>query len=151
MTSPTESKFAVLRPDQIAAHDRGGGARTTPLHLANQQYVYPTPLGSRSGGATTFINGITEFAPGARIPFHSHNCEESVMLLAGRAVLDIDSEVHELKPFDTTFIPPDVPHRFRNISETEAMKILWIYASPAATRTVVETGETRPISAEHAG
>lgn len=40
---------AVLRPDQIKSHDRGGGARTTPL-------VGPAV------GASAFINGITEFA-----------------------------------------------------------------------------------------
>jgi quercetin dioxygenase-like cupin family protein len=136
-TTPTPARPAVLRPDQIKSHDRGGGARTTPL-------VGP------SVGSSTFINGITEFGPGAAIPFHSHNCEESVMLLSGDAWLDIESEVHELKPMDTTFIPPNVPHRFRNRSQTEPMKILWIYASAQATRTLVETGETRFVSAEHA-
>ncbi len=137
MEQPAGRTFAVLRPDRIAAHDRGGGARTTPL---------VTP----SIGTTSFINGMTEFAPGARIAFHSHNCEESVVLLEGHAYLDIDGEVHELNPLDTTFIPPNVPHRFRNRSETETMKILWIYASSQATRTLIETGETRPIAAEHA-
>jgi len=136
-TTDTPVRPAVLRPDMIKSHDRGGGARTTPL-------VGP------SVGASTFINGITEFGPGAAIPFHSHNCEESVMLLSGHAYLDIESEVHELKPHDTTFIPPNVPHRFRNRSQTEPMKILWIYASAQATRTLVETGETRFVSAEHA-
>ena len=87
---------------------------------------------------------------GTAIPFHSHNCEESVVLLSGHAYLDIDGEVQELKPLDTTFIPPNVPHRFRNMSDTEPMKILWIYASVNATRTLVETGETRPVAAEHA-
>lgn len=134
MTAPV--KYAVLRPDQISSHDRGGGARTTPL-------VMP------SMGATGFINGITEFGPGAAIPFHSHNCEESVMLLSGEAYLDIADEVQDLKPMDTTFIPPNVPHRFRNKSSTEPMKILWIYASVHATRTLVDSGETRPIAAEH--
>ncbi len=136
-TTPTAAKHAVLRPNQIKSHDRGGGARTTPLVLP-------------SVGATTFINGITEFAAGTKIPFHSHNCEESVVLLEGHAYMDIDGEVHELKPLDTTFIPPNVPHRFRNKSDTEPMKILWIYASVNATRTLVETGETRPVAAEHA-
>lgn len=127
---------AVLRPDQIKSHDRGGGARTTPL-------VSPAV------GASAFINGITEFAPGTAIPFHSHNCEESVMLLAGDAILDIDGQEHTLKPLDTTWIPPNVSHRFRNLSSTQPMKILWIYASANATRTLTETGETRPVSAEH--
>jgi quercetin dioxygenase-like cupin family protein len=130
------ASHAVLRPDQIKAHERGGGARTTPLVLP-------------SVGATTFITGITEFAPAAAIPFHSHNCEESVVLLEGHAYLDIAGEVHELRPLDTTFIPPNVAHRFRNRSETEGMKILWIYASTQATRTLVDTGETRPVAAEH--
>jgi quercetin dioxygenase-like cupin family protein len=133
----TAIKHAVLRPDEITSHDRGGGARTTPLVLP-------------SIGASTFINGITEFSPGTAIPFHSHNCEESVMLLSGHAYLDIAGEVHELKPLDTTFIPPNLPHRFRNMSDTEPMKILWIYASVNATRTLVDTGETRAVSAEHA-
>jgi quercetin dioxygenase-like cupin family protein len=135
MNAPA-AKHAVLRPDQLKSHDRGGGARTTPLVLP-------------SVGATGFINGITEFAGGTAIPFHSHNCEESVMILSGNAYLDIADEVHELKAMDTTFIPPNVPHRFRNRSETEPMKILWIYASVNATRTLTDTGETRPVAAEH--
>jgi quercetin dioxygenase-like cupin family protein len=127
---------AVLKPDQIKSHDRGGGARTTPL-------VSPAI------GATGFINGITEFGPGVAIPFHSHNCEESVMLLSGNAVMDCEGQEYVLKPFDTTWIPPNVSHRFRNLSNTEPMKILWIYASPNATRTLTETGETRMVSVEH--
>jgi quercetin dioxygenase-like cupin family protein len=131
------ASYAVLRPEQMASHDRGGGARTTPL-------VIP------SVGEASFINGITEFAGGAAVPFHSHNCAESVMLLSGRACLDVAGATHELKPFDTTYIAPNLSHRFRNLSSTEPMKILWIYARPDATRTLTETGETRPISIEHA-
>jgi len=121
----------------MASHDRGGGARTTPL-------VVP------SVGEASFINGITEFAGGAAVPFHSHNCAESVVLLSGRGCLDVAGAAHELKAFDTTYIAPNVSHRFRNLSSTEPMKILWIYSRPDATRTLTETGETRPIAIEHA-
>jgi quercetin dioxygenase-like cupin family protein len=128
----------VLRPSEIKSHDRGGGARTTPL-------VSPAI------GAQGFINGITEFGPGTRIPFHSHNCEESVLLLEGDAMLDIEGqEPVRLQPLDTTWLPANLSHRFRNLSDTQPMKILWIYASPQATRTLTETGETRPVAAEHA-
>ena len=137
MSTDTALKARVLRPTEIKSHDRGGGARTTPL-------VSPAI------GAKGFINGITEFAPGAAIPFHSHNCEESVVLLEGDAMLDIDGQEYAVQPFETTWIPPNVSHRFRNMSATQPMKILWIYASTQATRTVTETGETRPVSAEHA-
>ncbi len=136
-TTAPKRRPVVLKPDQIKSHDRGGGARTTPL--------VTTAI-----GASGFINGITEFEAGAAIAFHSHNCEESVMLLEGHATLDIEGEEISLKPLDTTWIPPNVPHRFRNMSADQPMKILWIYASTQATRTLVETGETRLVAIEHA-
>lgn len=137
MSELSERPPQVLRPDEIPTHDRGGGARTTPLVTARV-------------GAGGFINGITEFAPGVAIPFHSHNCEESVMLLEGNAMMDMDGHASmQLKAQDTTWIPANLSHRFRNLSSDAPMKIFWIYASPQATRTLTESGETRPISAEH--
>jgi quercetin dioxygenase-like cupin family protein len=102
-------------------------------------------------GAQRFITGITELAPGAAVPFHSHDCEESVMLLEGEAVFETGGREHRLQPLDSAFIPANVVHRFRNPSATLTMKILWIYGSPDATRTLAATGETRRISAEHGG
>lgn len=136
MTVPSP-KAAVLRPSEIKSHERGGGASTTPL-------VGP------SVGASAFINGITSFGPGAKIAFHSHNCEESVMLLEGEAMLDIEGQDSmPLQPLDTTFLPANLSHRFRNLSATKPMKILWIYARTDATRTITETGQTNFVSAEH--
>jgi quercetin dioxygenase-like cupin family protein len=136
--APAQAKPQIFHPDQMKTYERGGGARTTPL-------------ASASKGASAFINGITEFGPGAAIPFHFHNCEESVMLLQGDAMFDINGEEFRLKALDTTWIPAGIAHRFRNMSQTEGMKILWIYGSVDANRTLVETGETRPVSAEHNG
>ncbi len=131
-----QPEAVVLRPAELPAHERGGGARTTPL-------VGPAI------GATAFINGITAFAPGSAIAVHSHNCEESVMLLEGEAVLDIEGREIHLQPLDTTWIPPGVAHRFRNLSATRPMKIFWTYARIDATRTITESGETHPVAAEH--
>lgn len=136
MTIKTPSGAVLLKPDQLPAYDRGGGASTTPLV-------------GKFVGSDSFITGYTSFSGGVEIPFHSHNCQESVVLVEGEAMLDIDGLEYRLKPLDTTFIPPNVPHRFRNLSKTAPMKILWIYAATDATRTLVDSGETRPVSAEH--
>ena len=137
LADQTSPKAAVLRPSEIKSHDRGGGARTTPL-------VGP------SVGATAFINGITTFAPGAQIPFHSHNCEESVVLLEGEAMLDIEGqEPIRLQALDTTWLPPQLSHRFRNLSDSQPLKILWTYGRLDATRTLTESGATNFVSAEH--
>ena len=136
MTIKTPSDAVLLKPETLPTHERGGGARTTPLV-------------TKSVGTQSFITGYTAFDGGVEIPFHSHNCEESVVLMEGNAILDIDGLEYTLKPHDVTYIPPNVPHRFRNVSKTEPMKILWIYANVDATRTLMSSGVTNPVSAEH--
>jgi quercetin dioxygenase-like cupin family protein len=131
MVQPT-----ILRPGELTPRDRGGGARTIPLV-------------TRKVGATGFINGITIFDPGAAVPVHSHNCDESVMILEGQAILEISGVEHRLERDDTTFLPANIPHRFKNASKTERMRILWTYASIDATRTIVATGDTKSIDDEH--
>jgi len=134
--SNARTHYAVLRPEQMASHDRGGGARTTPL-------VVP------SVGETSFINGITEFAGGAAIAFHSHNCPESVVLLSGRACLDVAGATHELKPFDTTYIAPNISTGFApvvNRADEDPLDLRAAGCDSYAHRD----GRDPPIAIEHA-
>ena len=130
------TKATILRPSEQASFDRGAGIRTTPIVM-------------RATGTTRFINGLTRFDPGASVPLHFHNCDESVMLLSGAAIAEIAGRDHPVALYDTTFIPAGVHHRFINASASESMTILWIYASIDADRTIVATGETRRIDEEH--
>jgi putative monooxygenase len=136
MSGTSHQHGVMLRPSEIPSADRGGGARTIPLV-------------TRKVGTKQLLNGITIIGPGSAIPMHSHNCEESVIVLEGNPVAVIAGEDFELQPHDTTWIPPNLPHHFRNPSSTETVKIFWTYASLEATRTLIETGETRSIDSEH--
>lgn len=127
---------AIYRPDDRQVADRGGGART---------YQLVTP----KCGSTQLINGVTSFDPGASIGRHWHNCEESVLVLEGAAICVIEETEYSLAAGDTTWLPANVPHFFRNASSTAPMRIFWTYASVAATRTSAATGEERPIADEH--
>jgi len=127
---------SVLRPAKLTAFTRGGGASTIPLV-------------TQARGAQVFLSGQTIFQGGAGIPLHTHNCPESVVIIEGDAVVEIDGRQHELTRFDSTYVDAGVPHRFRNASDTAPMRILWIYASIDATRTIVETGVTTRVDAEH--
>lgn len=135
---PSEVRFAVIRPSEQQAADRGGGNRTIPL---------VTP----ARGATQMMNGITAIAAGGAIPAHFHNCEESVVVLEGRGVAVIDGVERPVGPGDTSWIAAGVPHYFRNASGMEVLRIFWTYASADATRTLLATGETRAVAAEHRG
>lgn len=127
---------SVLYLQDIPSRDRGGGLRTIPLV-------------TRRNGATGFTSGYTLFPPLGEVERHSHNCDESIVILEGRAVASIAGVDYELRPGDATFIPAGVPHFFRNMSATEGMKILWTYASVDPDRTLTDTGETRSIDSEH--
>ncbi len=138
MTASGSQRPLVLRPSELPATDRGSGARTVPL-VTNAR------------GATAFLNGVTSFGPGAVIGHHTHNVVESVLIVSGRAIVDVDGERTELNALDTTFVPANIPHHFENASDTEPMTIFWTYASVDATRTLVPSGAHARIDAEHAG
>jgi putative monooxygenase len=127
---------AILRPTEIPARDRGGGASTIPLV-------------SRRVGAKDFLNGITRFEPGAAIAEHIHNCDESVIVIEGSATVYIEGVPHAVAVGDTSFIPAGLRHYFENGSATEQLQIFWTYSSVDATRTIVATGITTRIDAEH--
>ena len=91
-------------------------------------------------GAKVFSSGVTTFPPSASIAVHTHNTDEQVPLLEGEGIAEVEGRQEQVNPYDTTFIPAGVPHRFINRGNGK-MRILWVYGSIYVTRTYVETGE----------
>jgi 3-isopropylmalate dehydrogenase len=119
----------VLRPTEIRPFDRGTGVRTLPY------------VGKWNAGGNKVTTGATEFPPGAGIPLHTHNVEESVLVLEGQATAVIGDDRFDLEPGDATWAPAGVPHRFANRGEGP-MRIYWVYGGRDVTRTICATGET---------
>ncbi len=92
-------------------------------------------------GSGQLTTGIGHFEPGHEVAPHIHNCDESVCIVEGDAVCEVNGETYTLRRFDTTFMPAGVPHRFLNLSD-RPMKILWIYAAGYVTTTFLESGQT---------
>ena len=125
----------VLAVDQIEVFDRGNGIKSIPL------------VGGGLG-AKGIATGMTIFPPGGGIVEHWHNVEESVTVLAGSGMAEMNGRQTPVSRYDATYIPAGVPHRFINTGDTE-MRILWVYGGIEVTRTVAATGETfKHLSAE---
>ncbi len=118
----------VMHFDEIRTVDRGGGSISRPL------------VGAWLG-AEGFTSGVTTSPPGRAIPFHFHNVEEGVTLLEGEALCEFGGGSYRLKPWDTTYIPAGLTHRFVNVGQGP-MSILWVYPTTHVTRTLAETGQT---------
>lgn len=92
-------------------------------------------------GARQFISGCTTLPVGAGIPKHLHNCDEQVTVLQGRATVEIEDQRHAVQPFDTTFVPGGLWHRFVNAGDCPLV-ILWVYGGLQVTRTFADSGKT---------
>ncbi|MEU1254885.1 cupin domain-containing protein [Streptomyces chartreusis] len=119
----------LIHPDEVARFDRGGGVATIPY------------VGKWNSGRATITTGQTVFQPGTGLPLHSHNVEESVLILEGEATAEIAGEFFDLETGQATWVPADVPHRFFNRGQG-AMRIYWVYGGRDVTRTITATGET---------
>ncbi len=97
-----------------------------------------TVLSHETTGSTALHSGMAEFGPGAGLACHTHDCEESVTILAGEAYLDVDGRRTRLVPFDTSVVQADAPHRYSNASNESPMTMFWVYASPNAARTIMD-------------
>jgi mannose-6-phosphate isomerase-like protein (cupin superfamily) len=125
VTSPA----MVLRAGAIEGFDRGAGVATLPY------------VGKWNAEGNLVTTGITVFEPGTAIRLHTHNVEESVLILEGEAAAVVGEDNVDLEAGDATWVPAGVPHRFANRGQGR-MRIYWVYGGREVTRTIVATGET---------
>jgi HTH-type transcriptional regulator, repressor for puuD len=125
----------VPRPDVIRAAEaetvaRGDGIETTKL------------VSPERGAGARIHTGITRLPPGKAIPFHSHNCDEQVLVLEGEGLMEVAGRAPmRVHPGDAAFVPAGVSHRFAAVGDG-ALALHWVYATERVTRTFTETGET---------
>ena len=100
MPEQPHATHLLIRPDEVAPFDRGNGVVTIPY------------VGRWNCETNRVTTGQTQFEPGTGLPLHSHNVEESVLILEGEATAEIDGEFFDLTAGEATWVPAGVPQRF---------------------------------------
>jgi quercetin dioxygenase-like cupin family protein len=147
--------FATPRPSRelinriFPLDDRGTGDPTDgdpeTIVRYKSESVYELSKGAffldlfaRRFGAQGICGGHGRFLPGASLPCHIHDFDESITIVKGTAVCLVQGRRYELSDNDTAFVPKGLPHRFLNLSDAE-MAMVWVYAGDEPDRRVVQS------------
>lgn len=148
--------FATALPDreltdkefQVEERGEGNSSKSDPETIVrfHPDAVYELAtnaffidLFARRFGAEGICGGQGRFLPGASLPCHIHDFDESITIVGGRAVCLVQGRRYELSGCDTAFIPRGIPHRFLNQSDGE-MEMVWVYAGSEPDRRIVAAG-----------
>lgn len=74
-------------------------------------------LAGRAQGLSHLSVWRQTIAGGGATPPHRHDCEEVVLVAAGRGRLLIDGAAHDFGPHTTLVIPPDIVHQIVNVGD----------------------------------
>jgi len=118
-------------PETIVRRDKAGTYKLS-------ENAFFCDLFARRFGAKGICGGFGRFLPGASLPCHIHDFDESITILRGSAVCLVHGRKYELSGYDTAFIPQGKPHRFLNESEDE-MSMIWVYAGEEPDRRIVDS------------
>jgi len=123
---------------------------TIPAQPSTRSGVPIRRLVAPEDGATQSEVWEQSLPPGAEIPLHYHDVEETVVFLSGKIETRMGEEIIVSKAPVTAFIPATILHSFRNVGDEPAQMIVFFptlkpaviyldgerrYASPTATET----------------
>ena len=86
-------------------------------------------------GASGICGGYGVFDPGCSLSCHTHEYDESIMIVAGEAICEVMGQRHQLGDYDTAFVPRGLAHRFLNES-LAPMAMIWVYAGCEPERII---------------
>ena len=91
-----------------------------------------------AGHAQGLTTGFTTFAPGAQLAYHRHTYAESLTLISGEAVIEVDGRMYALEPYDNLTIPGGLPHAAFNASTSQSAVFFGAIPTTEPVRTPVE-------------
>lgn len=130
LAKPPES----MRPDRPEVMNKVGSSPQFELHRG----VTFECLVGKHNQAKKLTTGQVTFAPGASLPYHTHTFSESITLLSGSMVVEVEGRSYTLKKMDNMVILPGLAHAARNASASEPAVLHAALPTDNPTRTLVD-------------
>ncbi len=121
---------------------------TVPARPSTRSGVPIRRLVAAESGATQTEAWEQQLPPGAEIPLHYHDVEETVVFLSGQIEARIGEETTVSAAPVTAFVPATVLHSFRNVGDEPAQMIVFF---PALQPAVIYLDGERRYAAAGSG
>ena len=144
---PLERPPESMRPDRPEVMNAAGEGVVTEIAPG---LTFEALVGSHNQ-ARNLTTGLSTFAPGVRLPYHTHPYTESVTLLSGQAIVEVEGRMYSLEAFDNVTIPPNLPHSAMNPGAREPAVFHVAVPATQPARTTVESFFPRRRMAADAG
>jgi quercetin dioxygenase-like cupin family protein len=97
-----------------AAASRADGATGTYSSVADQPEIEAAPgVRLRAVAAGTLMLSYVSIDPHSEAPTHTHDEEQTGIVLSGVCEFELDGEIRTMRTGDTYHAPPGVPHGVR--------------------------------------
>ena len=104
-----------LRPDRPEMANKPGSQ--PPVEIV-PGVLFEVFAGSHNG-ADGLTSGLSTFHPNARLPYHRHPYAETLTLLRGEILMEVEGRIYALSRFDNLTIPSGLAHAALNPSSGE--------------------------------
>lgn len=125
---------AAYRPDRAEVITPVGAGITTEIGRG----VKFECLVGKPHGARNLTTGLVTFAPGAQLEYHLHPYTESVTLLSGSLVVEVEGRRYVLNPLDNIVIPRNLAHAAVNTSANQEAIVHAAMPTESPSRTLVD-------------
>jgi len=133
-TSPLVRPPESMRPDRPEVMSKIGTSPQVELHRG----VTFECLVGKHNQAQKLTTGQVTFAPGASLPYHTHPFSESITVLRGTMIVEVEGRSYSLKAKDNMVILAGLAHTARNASASEPAIVHAALGSDTPSRTLVD-------------
>jgi 2-keto-3-deoxy-L-rhamnonate aldolase RhmA/quercetin dioxygenase-like cupin family protein len=130
LARPAES----FRPDRLESITKFGEG--TKIEI--QPGVVFECLVGKPNQAKNLTTGVVRFSPGVKLAYHTHPTTESITLLEGKVIVDVEGRRYRLNRFDNVAIPPGVPHGVENVSAESDALLHVTFPTDTPSREILE-------------
>ncbi len=93
-----------------------------PVTMEGAKDAYMAWVLSDTDAPVSFAMRIFRIAPGGRIPLHTHWYYHEIYCIGGRGRVRIGDEEFILEEGMAAYVPPEVPHSYENIGDSD-----WVF------------------------